>query len=123
VLRSSFASIAVIAAGLVFVASAPSEASEVSEVTIGAAEPAQTRIAHDFESSATLVSEVTVFGGAEAEPGQLAGIEPPLVASTVSEVTIQPPLQVAEQRESRRSGASLSAGSASPTGGSGMCSQ
>ena len=122
--RSSFASLAVVVAGLILVGRTRSEASELSEVTIGIPQLTQTPVAENLDPSAIVVSEVTISREGEAGPAPaVGGREAALLADTISEVTIQPPLPVAARRESRRSGMSLSTGDAPATGGSGVCKQ
>jgi hypothetical protein len=102
--------------GLMLFGAAPSEASEVSEVTIQSPQPAAPmRVAHNIEYAPSAVSEVTISPATPAEPAQVVAASAPLPASaTVSEVTIQPPLDVGPQRASRRSGFSLSTGDQRP---------
>jgi hypothetical protein len=79
------------------------------------------QMTHHIEYAPSAPSEVFVPAGPRSGPSQVvAGTEPLLVAGTVSEVTIQPGLEVAPHRASRRAGTSLSAGGAH-TGSSGVC--
>ena len=104
-------------AGLMLIGAVRSEAQEVSEVTIQSALPAPPpRAAHNIEYPPTALSEVTMSPVTPAEPAPIVAGSAPLPASaTVSEVTIEPPLDASPQRESRRTGLSLAPGKPRPT--------